>query len=779
MSIVKHICLLLLTGCLLTGIQAQAQTPDQKLEAWHNSNPIEKLYLHLDRKDYFAGQTSWFKGYFVSDFLPSARNSTLFVELVNPSGQIIAKKVLPVFGGITYGQIDIPDTARTGTYRLRAYTPLMLNHDKNYLYSTPIRIYGRTPKIKETGTDKISLSFFPEGGTLLAGVENTIAFKATNDAGLPVNISAGIKDNTGTIITQVKSIHDGMGTFKLTPQAGKTYIAEFNNTSSLLPEVAVKGMAVHIEPSAGSLQYAFHTSGESSFTPAYLIGQMQHKVILKQPLDNGPGGNINTSSFPSGVLQLTFFNKEGMPLAERLVFINNKEYKIEASLNKQKTNTKARGLNQYTIELNQPVTGNFSVAVTDDNFNEPGPRKENIISALLLTSDIPGYVHNPTFYFTDNENAIKAADLVMLTNGWRRFNWTEVIQNKLPQPMYHDPGYISLSGKVNVRGSGKNFAERDLLVWVATSDSGRALQMVKTDAEGHFKMDSVVFFDKAKILFSDIMGNKSKFIAVKLDTDSLYKTYNLPVLHMPAAVNTSTSLVNNMQSAYFSYTKGSGVLLDNVQIEGRRLSLEELEKKYMSGLFTGNINARTINLTGQFIPQMNIFEWLTGRVASLNVQKRGFEDYRLYFRQQPVQLFLDEMQMQDATFISSIPPNQIALIKIYPQFIGARGNGPAIAIYTKRGDDLNEEMESTGDIVDYDGYSIIKEFYSPDYSTPPDIDYRDNRLTLYWQPEVITDTANPNIPIHFYNNDRTKKFKVIAEGVTKDGKLLMLEQTVE
>ncbi|GAB3416013.1 hypothetical protein [Niabella aquatica] len=777
MTILKHICLLFLTGGLFTGIHAQS--PDQKLESWHHSNPVEKIYLHLDRKDYFAGQTIWFKGYFMSDFLPSARNSTLFIELINPGGHIIAKKVLPVFGGITYGQLDIPDTATTGTYRLRAYTPLMLNHNKDYLYSTPIRIYGRTSKIKETGLNKVSLSFFPEGGTLLAGVENNIAFKATDNRGLPVNISADIKDNTGTVIIQAKSIHDGMGTFQLTPQTGKTYIAEFNNSSTPLPPAVEKGLSIRVTPSTGSLPYTFHTSGESSFTPAYLIGQMQHKIILKEPLGSSTGGNINTSTFPSGVLQLTFFNKEGMPLAERLVLINNKEYKVDASLNRQKINIKARGLNQYIIELNQPVAGNFSVSVTDDLFNEPGLRKENILSSLLLTSDIPGYVHNPAFYFTEDENTKKAADLVMLTNGWRRFNWKEVVQNKLPLPVYNDPGYISLSGKVNVRGSGKSFAERDLLIWVATSDSGRALQMVKTDAEGRFKMDSIVFFDKAKVLFSDIMGNKSRFITVKLDTDSLYQTYNLPALHMPAAVNTNTSLANNMQSAFSSYTKGSGVLLDNIHIEGRRLTLEELEKKYMSGLFAGNINARTINLTGQFIPQMNIFEWLTGRVASLNVQRKGFEDYRLYFRQQPVQLFLDEMPMQDAGFISAIPPNQIALIKIYPQFIGARGNSPAIAVYTKRGDDLNEEMESTGDIVDYDGYSIIKEFYSPDYSTPPDIDYRDNRLTLFWQPEVITDTANASIPVHFYNNDRTKKFKVIAEGITKDGKLLMLEETVE
>lgn len=772
-----------LTFLFALAFPVKSQTPDERLGNWQQENPIEKIYLQLDRKDYFAGQTCWFKGYFMADFLPSAKNSTLFAELINSSGHIISKKVLPVFGGITYGQIDIPDTLGTGTYRLRAYTPLMLNHSKEYLYSTAIRVYGKSSKNKTAIGQQgaITLSFFPEGGTLLAGVENNIAFKATNASGLPVNISAGIKDNTGALVTSIKSLHDGMGAFKLKPQAGSTYTADLNGQTFSLPVAGSNGSTVKITQADGNVQYNIQAAGGNTFTPSYLVGQMQHQVVIKQPLNNNLSGSINTAALHSGILQLTFFNHNGMPLAERLVFINNKEYKLNASLNKQAVSTKARGKNQYMINFSQPVEGNFSVSVTDDNMNEPGLRKDNIITSFLLTSDIPGYVHDPAFYFSDDANAQQALDLVMLTNGWRRFSWKQVSENKLPQPLYTDPGYISLSGQVSERGSKKSFAERDLLVWVASSDSGRALQMVKTDARGRFKMDSVIFFDKAKILFSDVMGSKSKFITVKLDTDSLYQTYNLPPLLLPTAVNTNTSLSANMQSAYSAYLKGSGVLLDNVNIEGRRLTLEELEKKYVSGLFAGNINARTINLTGQFVPQINIFEWLIGRVPSLNISSTSqFADhYRLSFRQQPVQLFLDEMQMQDASWISAIPPNQIALIKIYPQFIGARGNGPAIAVYTKRGDDLNEEMESTGDIIDYDGYSIIKEFYSPDYATPPDVNYLDHRLTLSWQPEVITDTSHTAIPVSFYNNDRAKKFKVVAEGITKDGKLLMVEEIVE
>src|SRR5690606_18016817 len=206
-------------------------------------------------------------------------------------------------------------------------------------------------------------------------------------------------------------------------------------------------------------------------------------------IDTSLKGSIATDKLPSGVLQCTFFNKDGIPLAERLVFIDNQEYLVKASLQKEKIDLRPRRKNELSIHFAEPVEGNFSVAVTDNDFNEPGLRKENIISSLLLTSDIPGYVHHPAFYFSNHPAAKDALDLVMLTNGWRRFTWKQVADNNLPKPQYNDPGYISLSGKVNVRGSKKSFADRDLLVWVATSDSGRALQMVKTDAEGRFKMD--------------------------------------------------------------------------------------------------------------------------------------------------------------------------------------------------------------------------------------------------------------------------------------------------
>ena len=766
-----------------------AQDFISNLEKWHKRDPIEKTYLQLDRENYFAGQTIWFKAYFMADFLPSASNSTLFVELLNNQSQVVIKKVLPVFGALSYGQIDLPNTLQSGSYQLRAYTPLMLNFDKSYLFAKRVMVFGNN-RIKSAGTPAVipTIHFYPEGGNLVTGLSNHIAFKATDQNGLPANVSGTIVDQENKTVTSFTTQHDGMGQFELTPLAGQHYQAVVaGNQKAGLPDAVTEGLALKIGNLPNGKSFSLQYEGAKQ-EPAYIVGQMQHQVVFEQPLSPGANksvkGVLQTGKLPSGVLQVTVFNKEGMPLAERLTFINNKEYALPAAVRIDTLDIRARRKNHFSIAFQDSITGNFSVAVTDADYEAAPGRPTNIYATFLLTSDIPGYVHDPAYYFTDTPSAREDVELVLLTNGWRRFKWTDAVANTLPPPVHKDPGFISLSGKVNVAGSGKSFADRDLLVWV-TTDSGRSLQMVKTDAEGRFKMDSMIFFNKAKVLFSDIQGKKNKALTVKLNTDSLTKSYALPPLHLPYRPFTNNSIADRMNTAYFDYTKGEGVMLDSVVVLGTRNRLQQLEERYMSGLFAGGINASTIDLTRAFIPNMNIFDYLQGRIPSLTVARGGqFGDYQLFYRQaglrRPMQLYLDEMPT-DAAMIASLNPNDIALVKLFPTFVGAPGGGAngVLAIYTKRGNDLNDAMESSATVVDYEGYSILKEFYAPDYSTEPANRYNDYRLTLDWKPEVFISGNHPVLPVIFYNNDRTKRFKIVAEGITSTGKLLMIEQYIE
>lgn len=771
-----------------------SQKAIDNLTAWSQVNPIEKVYLHTDRESYFAGGTIWFKAYFQDGYVSSAKSTTLFVELLGNNSKVLLRSTFPAYMSVSAGQLVLPDNIVSGSYQLRAYSPLMLNQD-GFFYSKRITIFGKENQLQQQKVPKnIDLSFFSEGGNLITGLLNNIAFKAVDENGLPITITGEIRNDKNEIITGISSYHDGMGSFVIVPLEGETYYAIttfFGETKKYpLPVSTKNGIVFSIRNSALGKDFKIdQLKGNETFKAAYIVGQMQNNIVFRQDLKTDKtffGGAFQTGELYSGILHVTVFNEEGMPLAERLTFVDNKEYILPADLKTDTLNTGERKRNRFSIKLKDTVVGNFSVSITDADYEDNTARPQNIFSSLLLNSDLKGYVHNPAWYFTNNDSAKQALDLVMMTNGWTRFKWTDAINNTLPKPLYKDPGYINFSGRVNIEGTRKPFADKDLMVWFTPVDTTRrgVMQLMHTDSLGRFNMDSVIFYGQTRILFSDVRGKKSKFIRIKMDADSLNKNYSLQPLQIPYRNVFAGDLEEKMTSAYSDYLKAEGLMLANVTVKARaKSSVQQLEEKYASGLFSGGSNAKVLDLRDENPTGADIFQYLQGRIAGLMIS-RDAEGYSLTYRQGGlssgnVSLFLDEMPT-DASFIESIPVNQIAYVKLFSNFIGASGNSATLAIYMKKGAELNAVMEAATDIINYNGYSVIKEFYHPNYAIrKPEDAKADNRLTLSWMPYINLASVNPTIPIVFYNNDRTKRFKIVAEGLTNDGKMLMIEKIIE
>jgi hypothetical protein len=771
-----------------------AQTIENKLAAWTKSNPVEKLYLHLDRESYFAGQTIWLKGYFMAGLIPSNQSSTLYVELVNAQNQVVLRNIFPVYYGTTIGgQIDIPENLIAGTYQIKAYSPVMLNQP-GFVFHKRVSIWGKEDKKKndEIAGGKPQLLFFPEGGNMIKGLLNIIAFKAVDRYGMPLPVEGEIKSETGELVTTFKSLHDGMGSFPIIPLPSGSYFATIKGSEEKypLPQSTDNGIAFSVRNTAKGKQFRIQYNGTGeAFKPAYLVGQMENQVLFKHPIAGDKkeiSGIIPTADFYSGILQLTVFNKDEMPLAERLTFIDNKDYVLPATFKVDTLNTEARKRNRFSIALADTIMGNFSVSITDADSEAEPFRSQNIHSWFLLNSDLRGYIHNPAYYFQNSSDSLQAAlDLVMMTNGWSRFKWTDVAQNKLPQPKYKDPGYITLSGQILLEGTKKPLANRDVIMMrspVDTTVSKRGnTTLFQTDSTGHFKLDSLFFSDRNKILFSEVRGNKSKFIRVKLDADSLNRKFQVAPIAIP--LDSSAMLKNSaIANAFDEYIKAQGLVLENVVVKARQKSeTEKLDDMYASGLFSGGINSRTIDLRNEVFGG-DIFQYLQGRVPGLTVSGTP-GNYVLNYRGGGlgggnVALFLDEMPT-DALMIEGIPVAELAYIKLMPSSVAASGGGTALAIYRKKGADLSAAMESPTDIVNYSGYTVIKEFYNPDYDKQPDNSKADKRMTLSWNPSLFVAEVNPVIPVIFYNNDQTKRFKIVAEGVTSDGRMLMIEKIIE
>ena len=142
-------------------------------------------------------------------------------------------------------------------------------------------------------------------------------------------------------------------------------------------------------------------------------------------------------------------------------------------------------------------------------------------------------------------------------------------------------------------------------------------------------------------------------------------------------------------------------------------------------------------------------------------------------------LYLDEMQV-DGRLLATIPASQVAMIKVYSSFFGAEGNGVGgvLAVYTKKGAEFSGYSAVSSDAIIFKGYALVKEFYSPDYSVKAADTKADKRITLLWQPDIIAEGRDVQIPVVFFNNDRTESIKIVAEGMTADGKLLYLEKII-
>lgn len=786
--------------------ESYCQKPVEALNNFSDRSPIEKVYLQLDRDAYAVGETAWFKAYMYSEFMPDTISTNLFLELADDSSHIVSRQVFPIFSSTANGQIDIPDSLKEGVYFLRAYSATMLNNNPDFIYNHPVYIFSRRHDAHSLPKKSfIHLEFFPESGNLMSRENNVIAFKATNEYGLPVKVNGTVKNSKNETIVTFQSTHDGMGKFQMVALENEKYFATLENDNYQvkynLPESCNKCIAFHIaQHLTGTVSYLLKQNTDADFHAAYIIGQSQNRIVFKQDLpasENLINGQIKTGNMSSGILQITVFNKDDMPLAERLVFINNREYLQDARLISDTLNFSNRGKNRFDLVLKDTVSGVFSVSVTDPRYDLYPIKQENIFSNLLLTSDLPGYINNPAYYFSaDNDSVAEDLDLVMMTNGWRRFQWTQLIADKTTAAKYKDEGFIALKGTAKLSGERKNFSNKDILIFVSAFDSSSMIMNTKSDANGNFNIDSLLFFGDAHMLFFDSRkGFKSKNIDITMEHDSLRKFYSLPLLNSKEldALNkynvASQSIKQNFSNEFFN---SNVKLLPNITIK-KKNSMQELESRYETSLFR-SAAARTFDLTTENPIGLNVFEYLTDRIAGINVV-HGSSGYQVYDRDYgrtvqygqkggptPMTIYLDEMEV-DPVWVSSIPLSDIALVKVFNHFIGGTGNSPggALAIYTKKGDDVYKNNNwNAANRVTYHGYSVIKQFYSPDYTLDTTVRKNlDQRITLQWIPNLAINGINPKVPIVFFNNDRSRRFRIVIEGMTSTGKLESLEKIVD
>lgn len=783
---------------------AFSQAVDSLLELQRRADPQEKIYVHFDKNLYNPGETIWFKAYLFTGAEPSALSKNFYAELLDEQGQVLSQRTAPVVLSGASGSFEIDSAFKKPLVYFRAYTASVLNGDTAFLYTKAIRILSQkaAPSKSTALVQPPTLRFLPEGGDWVAGLPSTMAFIATDTEGLPVSLKGTVTDNKGNKLVELTTLHNGMGKFTITPEAGAAYTANWKTAddkqyTTALPAARQQGVSLTLTDEDGKKRFTLRRTAEApeAMKILHLVGYTGQFTAFEADVNltnrAAATGLLPVESLPSGILQVTVFDAGKKPVAERIVFVNNHNYELDGDVFSTQKNTAKRGLNGLEVVLSDTLLANLSLSVTDADLNESNAMEDNIVSRMLLTGDLRGKIVNPYYYFFSNaDSAAIHLDLVMLTHGWRRYNWETVFAGKTTPPRWKENNYLSLSGQVTGMPPGSYASGLQLVGILQTADSAKNFVALPVDRSGKVFTEGLVFYDQAKLFFNFNKKSLSFDKSMLIVDNGLRKGYNkilpdtaartgLPELSAAAvAANGKAAKAALLASRLLAQSK----VMETVTVRAKaKTTKDKMEEKYVSGLFSGDaVSFDLVNdpLAGGY---MDIFQYLQGRVAGLQITTGGGQP-TLSWRGGTPALYLNEMQT-DASLISSTPVNDIAYIKIFRpgSSIVSGGGGGVIAIYTRRGGDAQPDPNTKGlSYVQMTGYSPVKQFYSPDYATPSERDaYDDVRTTLYWNPSIYLDKGRRRLRVKFYNNDITKRFRLVMEGLNAEGKLIHVEKVVE
>ena len=765
--------------------------------------PTEKMHIHFDKTIYNKEETIFYKVYILSGNELSSLSKNVYLEWYDTTGKMIKQTVAPLYQSTAKGAFEIPADYKGNFLHVKAFTRWMLNDDPAFAYEKELTVNtGATNGIRKPVIYKTKVETFPEGGFLVHGLITRVAFKATNQFGTPVFIKGLLVNDKNKILDTLKVQHDGMGSFFLTSNPAETYKLNWtdeNGKTGTTPIVISKTegarLTLQLTNEKALVQVERTKSIPDNFKRMHLLVHMNQNLLYTISLNATEKTLLNAEvpidELPTGIVQFSLFTNDWIPIAERIVFVNNHLHEFNAKLNTALVSLDKRGKNVFEIYVSDSAFTNMSMSVTDATIGTPDAN--TIYADMLLSSEIKGKIHNPGYYLTSDADTVTAnLDLVMLTNGWRRFDWDKIKAGNTPKYQYpRETDFMRITGKVFGMKSISSSSPVLLNLIIAGKDSSKNFAFLPVQKDGSFEQKGMYFYDTARIFYS-FNGNEklTDITQVQFENGLLrqtQKTMQYGDTYRP--FNYSDSIAKAKMNNFLSEQEllkrqMASATLQEVIVKSRKKSpVQALEEKYATGLFSGG-DAYSFDLIDDpsSLGVPDILSYLQGKVAGLTITGSG-STMTMSWRGSTPDLFLNEMQ-STIDMVQTMNVRDIAMIKVFrPPFFGSMGGGSggAIAIYTRKGSEGRKGDPNAKGLENtvLGGYSRFKEFYHPSYEKASDNFEKDIRTTLYWNPYIITNKKNPRFKITFYNNDISKKLQVVLEGVNGDGKMTRVVKLLE
>jgi hypothetical protein len=679
------------------------------------------------------------------------------------------------------GSLKIPGKIASGNYTLRAYTNWMKNYSSDFFFQKNITIINTE---KEQGSlsntpvkDELKIQLYPEGGNLINDVETKIAFKIVNQFGKGFDAKAIIINEKSDTIQRVSTLKLGMGSFLFKPVEGHAYklavqLPDGKIISENFPKPNNSGYALRVlnsnKPSTSIILSV--SSKNINTTTAYIIGHTRGvvKTFKQIQLVNGIANiEIPLTNIGDGITSFTLFDESRRPVSERLYFKYPEENMGLAVSLDAKTYTKR---NKVALKLTsflqngKPTAADLSMSVYKiDELQSVD--ESNIQNYFWLTSELVGTVESPSSYFNFGDpQRSESVDNLMLTNGWRRFKWEDVLNDKAPSFEF----IPEIAGKIitgKVIPANKNLPINGISAYLSMPSKRTQFRSSMSDQNGRLKFQFADFYNDDQVIAQIEKNNAANYkIEIESPFVKTFKTntssflpyskdekFQINRYHRDLQIQNYYNLnytnkfeIPLVDTTGFYHKPDNSYLLDDYS---RFATLEEVFREYMTPV-------KLTKSGGNF--DISVYD---------NVQKR-------YFSNQPL-ILLDGYPITDLNKFMNYDPLKIRKIEIVDRmyFLGNQTYYGILNCTTYNGKMETYDLDPQAVVLDFKGLQSQREFMAPDYTVKDISSSRqpDFRHLLYWAGNINTNEKGKN-ELSFFTSDVPGKYVIVVQGMNKDGK---------
>ncbi|RAV99871.1 hypothetical protein [Pseudochryseolinea flava] len=768
----KHSLILLtvlLTVSLTFGQSLQTDSLVVKFDRFRRTDYIEKIYVHINQSALLVGETVWFSVYAVDGSFHKGTqlSKVAYVEILDKNNVAVAQAKIALNNGLGSGSFYLSPLINAGNYQIRAYTNWMRNQPPSFYFHKQLTIinpFTSLERKKGVSVDKkIIAAFFPEGGNIIAGVTNKVGFKLSSPDGKGVASNGFLLNDKNDTLAQFSPLKFGIGNFSFAAEAGTVYRAVIKTNEGYvtypLPTVKPIGYALRVIDNKDHFEIVVENKTSTNW-PSYLLIHARNKIVLCKAIEStGEPARIqlHKTSLPDGICTATLFDAMMYPAAERVLYKHPTEkLTINAKLNQQDYSPRR----PITLDIETSSPANLSVSVYRlDSISIPS--SSTILDYLMLSSELKGVVESPEYYLSNDPHKEAALDNLMLTHGWRRFNWTDVLDGKKSEkkfvPEFNSP---IISGKVF---NENNEPVANILTYIASPSKAPRVYTSRSDAAGNIQFEMQNFYGPRKV----VLQTNTKLDSIyHIQIDNPYATDFIDSNSDDFQLNTSIknsleerTVAMQVNDIYHraSHEKFSHPAIDTTAFYGKP------DEKYMLDDFTR-------------FPVME--EVLREYVVGVVVRKRrdGFHfmlvDHpsKTVFSESPFML-IDGIPFFDEDEIMSFSPLKVKQLDVMTQryYLGYNHYSGVLSFRTYNGDLGGFIPNKHALVVDLEGLQLQREFYTPTYDLQKNRETRlpDQRQQLYWNPKISTIDGKQQLK--FSTSDLIGNYIIEIEGISTDG----------